>query len=156
MFWVRIDNRLVHGQVIESWLPFTKSKMIVVANDELAKDSLRQEIMALAIPADIQKAFVMVEKVTDFLYEKFRAQEEIDALILFSDCGDAKRAYEKGLSFMRVNIGNLHYGPGKTQVCAHVALSADDMKCLKYFRESGVKIDFRCVPNEPVQVNSVW
>lgn len=156
MFWVRIDNRLVHGQVIESWLPFTKSKMIVVANDELAEDELRQEIMSLAIPADIQKAFVHVEGVTDYLYERFRAQEEIDALILFSDCSDAKRAYEKGLAFMRVNIGNLHYGPGKTQVCAHVALSSEDLICLKYFRDSGVKIDFRCVPNEPVQVNSAW
>jgi PTS system mannose-specific IIB component len=156
MFWVRIDNRLVHGQVIESWLPYTKSRLIVVANDDLAEDPLRQEIMGLAIPGDIQKAFLKVENVTDFLYEKFRAQEEIDALILLADCCDAKRAYEKGLAFLRLNVGNLHYGPGKTQVCAHVALSAEDKKCLRYFKESGVKIDFRCVPNEPVQVTPTW
>jgi PTS system mannose-specific IIB component len=130
--------------------------MIVVANDELAGDTLRQEIMGLAIPADIQKFFVKVEQVGDFLFAKFKAQEDIDALILFSDCCDARRAYEKGLTFLRVNIGNLHYGSGKTQVCAHVALSTEDRKCLRYFTEQGVKIDFRCVPNEPVQVTPSW
>jgi PTS system mannose-specific IIB component len=127
-----------------------------VANDDLAADPLRQEIMALAIPRDVQKAFVLVDEVTDLLTRKFRAQEEVDAMVLFSDCCDARRAYEQGLTFARVNIGNLHYGPGKTQVCAHVALSKQDKKCLKYFQESGIKLDFRCVPNEPVQVNSSW
>lgn len=50
MTFVRIDNRLVHGQIIETWLPFTRARTIVVANDELAADPLRQEIMSLAIP----------------------------------------------------------------------------------------------------------
>ena len=45
MPFVRVDNRLVHGQIIESWLPFTRARMILVVNDELAADYLRQEIM---------------------------------------------------------------------------------------------------------------
>ena len=48
MFWVRIDNRLIHGQVIETWIPFTNAKRLVVANDELAKDVLQQEIVVLS------------------------------------------------------------------------------------------------------------
>jgi PTS system mannose-specific IIB component len=99
---------------------------------------------------------VPVEEVGDLLFARFRAQEEIDALILFSDCCDARRAHQKGLTFLRLNIGNLHYGAGKTQVCAHVALSTEDRQCLRYFTDNGVKIDFRCVPNEPVQVTPSW
>jgi len=156
MYWVRIDNRLVHGQIIESWLPFTQSKMIAVANDDLAKDSLRREIMGLAIPQGIQKAFLAVDEIKVFLTEKFGPRGEPDALVLFADCGDARRAHEKGLVFTRLNIGNLHYRPGKKQICAHVALGKEDLACLSYFSSKGVKLDFRCVPNEPVQVNQVW
>ncbi|MDY7000504.1 MAG: PTS sugar transporter subunit IIB [Thermodesulfobacteriota bacterium] len=156
MYWVRIDNRLIHGQIIESWLPFTQSKMIVVANDDSAKDSLRREIMGLAIPRGIQKAFSTVEEIKTFLTEKFGPREDPDVFILFADCGDARRAHKKGLTFSRLNIGNLHYSPGKKQICAHVALGKEDLECLSYFSLRGVKLDFRCVPNEPVQVNQVW
>ena len=48
--WFRVDNRLVHGQVIEAWLPYTGAKHLVVANDELATDLLRRQIVELAIP----------------------------------------------------------------------------------------------------------
>ncbi len=156
MYWLRIDNRLVHGQIIESWLPFTKPKMIVVANDDLAGDSLRREIMGLAIPQDIQKAFLAVDAIKAFLMETFPPPEEPDAFILFAGCGDARRAHEKGLVFSRLNVGNLHYSSGKKQICAHVALGKEDLACLGYFSSKGVKLDFRCVPNEPVQVDQVW
>ena len=75
MYWVRVDNRLVHGQIIETWLPFTKSRMIVVANDELSHDELRQEIMGLAIPAHVEKAFVSVAEAAMFLHNNFSSQE---------------------------------------------------------------------------------
>ena len=54
MRFVRIDNRLVHGQVIETWLPHTRAGMIVVVNDELSGNMLRQEIMSLAIPDGVE------------------------------------------------------------------------------------------------------
>ena len=52
-----------------------------------------------------------------------------------------------------VNIGNLHYGPGKEQVCEHIALGPEDRSCLKYFAEHGVEIDYRCVPKATAKVN---
>jgi len=155
VYWVRVDNRLVHGQIIETWLPFTKSRMIVVANDELSHDALRQEIMGLAIPAHVEKAFVSVAEAGVFLRRNFSSLEP-DVLVLFASCEDARRAHEAGLSFSILNLGNLHYGPGKDQLCPHVALDDHDRTCLRYFDSSGVDLDFRCVPNEPVQVGDQW
>lgn len=156
MLWVRVDNRLIHGQIIETWLPFTKSRMIVVANDDVTGDALRQEIMGLAIPSHVEKVFLPVRRVHAFLDESFRADEDPDVLVLFATCDDARRAYEDGLAFSRLNLGNMHYAPGKEQVCAHVAVDGDDKVCLKFFAREGVQLDFRCVPNEPVQVDSTW
>lgn len=155
MYWVRVDNRLIHGQIIESWLPFTKSRMIVVVNDQVRADPLRQEIMSLAVPSSVEKAFVGVVEAHRFMERTFSSLEP-DVLLLFATCSDARRAHESGLAFKILNLGNLHYGPGKDQLCPHVALDGDDRVCLKYFDASGVDLDFRCVPNEPVQLGRPW
>jgi PTS system mannose-specific IIB component len=156
VFWVRVDNRLIHGQIIETWLPFTRSRMIVVANDEVSADPLRQEIMGLAIPSHVEKVFVAVEGLHDFLSSAFQDEAEPDVLVLFASCQDARRAHEHGMAFSSLNLGNMHYGPGKEQICAHVALGGQDKVCLSYFAAHGVVLDFRCVPNEPVQVGRSW
>ena len=154
MLWVRIDNRLVHGQVIETWLPYTKARTIIVVNDDLAADPLRQEIVKLAIPQEVDIIFSSIEDSLFYVKKRLNRLEE-SLFILFAACEDARLAYEKGLDFDSLNLGNLHYGPGKKQVCAHIALSQEDISCLKFFTRKGVKLDFRCVPHKPVQV-SEW
>lgn len=151
MFWVRIDNRLVHGQIIESWLPFTDAQAIVVANDELAADDLRQQIMSIAIPLGVEISFVEVVAVRPFLDGKKLTGR--DALVLFASCPDARRAFEAGLDFKRLNLGNMHYGPGKKQVCQHIALSKEDEGCLTFLTDRGVSLDYRCIPSDPVELS---
>ncbi len=153
MAFVRIDNRLVHGQIIESWLPFTRARVILVVNDDLAADFLRQEIMSLAIPDGVRIVFLAVEGLLLFISRNPLDAE--DALILFSNCRDAQSAYEQGFGFGNLNLGNLHYAPGKKQICPHVALSKEDEYCLDFFRDRGVRLDYRCVPSDPPQLRSV-
>nr|WP_321257320.1 PTS sugar transporter subunit IIB [uncultured Pseudodesulfovibrio sp.] len=150
MILVRIDNRLIHGQIIETWLPYTGAKQVVVANDELSRDILQQEIMSLAIPQTVDSSFVSVEALHDTINQIGFDGEQI--IILFSSCADAKRAYEAGFDFDVLNVGNVHYSPGKKQISPSVALSDEDENCLKLLNRKGVKLDFRCVPNDPVQV----
>lgn len=153
MAFVRVDNRLVHGQIIETWLPFTHARMIVVVNDELAGDNLRQEIMSLAIPAGVGIVFLAVSELSGYF-----ARTPLDigeALILFSNCRDAQAAYEHGFDFPNLNLGNLHYAPGKRQVCPHVALSKEDESCLDFFKDRGVRLDYRCVPGDQSQPRSL-
>jgi PTS system mannose-specific IIB component len=149
MAFVRVDNRLVHGQIIETWLPFTHARMIVVVNDELAADHLRQEIMSLAIPAGVDIVFLSVPELA--VYFTRTPLDMGEALILFSNCRDAQVAYEHGFDFPNLNLGNLHYAPGKRQVCPHVALSKEDESCLDFFRDHGVRLDYRCLPGDSAQ-----
>lgn len=157
MNWVRIDNRLVHGQVIETWVPHLGARSILVVNDELADDEMRQEIMRLAIPGSIELLFTRVEQISAFLDKSGQVRHRTgDTLLLFATCPDLQRAWQQGFSITTVNIGNLHYGPGKKQLCSHVALSNEDIKCLKAFRQQGIDLDFRCVPNDTTQVKGSW
>lgn len=153
MLWFRIDNRLVHGQVIEAWLPHIRAKTLVVANDDLASDELRQEIMSLAVPSDVSFVCCTVAETGAVLRRVHKEGAGMHVMVLFSSCQDARAAHMSGLTFSQVNIGNLHYGPGKEQVCEHIALGPEDRKCLKYFSENKVDIDFRCVPTAKTKVN---
>lgn len=147
MDWVRIDNRLVHGQIIETWLPHTRAQAIVVANDAVAEDAIQREIMSLAIPGSVSAHFVPVHGLAALL-------ESLDssAIVLFSSCTDARDAYDAGVRFEVLNVGNIHYAKGRRQLSPSVALSADDEDLLRGFEKQGVKLDFRCVPGDPVQV----
>lgn len=151
MVWVRVDNRLVHGQVIETWLPYISARTLVVANDELAGDFLRQEIMKLAIPSGVTLLFSAVDEVVGTV-KALTGDDDRGVMVLFANCADARVAFVHGFGFESINIGNLHYGPGKQQICDHVALSDADSDCLHFFSDEGVKIDFRCVPNKTVKV----
>ena len=153
MLWFRIDNRLVHGQVIEAWLPHIHAKTLLVADDDLAGDELRQEIMSLAVPSGVAFLCCRVVEAVAVLRRLREEDATQHVMILFSNCADAKTAHMSGLPFSLVNIGNLHYGPGKEQVCEHIALGPDDRSCLKYFADHGVEIDFRCVPTAMTKVN---
>lgn len=154
MTWFRIDNRLVHGQVIEGWLPYLDASHLVVANDALAANEIQQGIMRLAIPGRVRVLFVPVNQVK-------RVQGKLEterrtSLFLLASCQDAVRVVEQGGVIPLLNIGNLHYGPGKHQICAHVAISDDDAACLNFFRRRGTLLDFRCVPTDVPAVVEGW
>lgn len=148
MIWFRIDNRLVHGQVIEAWLPYTKASVLVIANDDTAEDELRQQIMLMAVPSRVRAEFVRVAALPAFINQQHKLKNNV--LVLLANCQDARRAFELGVPIKCCNIGNLHYSQGKRQVCSHVALSIKDEECLRYFENQNVELDFRCIPaDEP-------
>ena len=151
--WARIDNRLVHGQVIETWLPYCKANMLVVANDTLACDELQQEIVSLAVSGNVGLVFTPVDRSLQTFTNLHGISRPQEVFFLFATCADAQRAFESGLHFRALNIGNLHYAPGKKQICEHVALDQTDRECLRFFQEKGVKLDFRCVPNKQIHVS---
>lgn len=155
MLWVRVDNRLVHGQVIETWLPYSDANILGVVNDELAYDYLQQEIMKLAIPKGCKIFFTTVDNVLTTLNQFWEKKASKTVFILISSCQDAKRVFDQGLLFNYLNVGNIHYAPGKQRVCDHIALSQEDINCLSYLKNQGVKLDFRCVPSVEVQINDI-
>lgn len=148
--WVRVDNRLVHGQVVETWLPYTGLRNLLVANSKLADDDLQQQIMALAVPNSVQITFTSLDSLQD--YAKEHSEILDDTLVLFANCQDARAALEDGFQFSVLNVANQHYAEGKRQVCRHIALSDDDADCLTFFKTQDVTLDFRCVPNDTTQL----
>ncbi len=143
MPFIRVDNRLVHGQVIEAWLPYTGAKHLVVANDALAEDALRQQIISLAVPQRVPIHFVSLQELPHVL--QTYAHERI--LVLLEHCEDAARAFALNIPVSRLNVGNLHYAEGKKQLLPHVAVTDAEIRILQQLSEK-IAVDFRSVPTE--------
>ncbi|MDR1126336.1 MAG: PTS sugar transporter subunit IIB [Deltaproteobacteria bacterium] len=153
MIWYRIDNRLIHGQIIEAWLPYTRATRLVVANNQLAVDPLRQQIVLLAVPSRVCTNFAVLGSLPALIAEY--QQKKDDVLVLFANCQDARAAFDLGLNFEKCNIGNLPYSEEKRRICSHVAVSADDEYCLRYLEDHSVILDFRSIPADVPQMG-VW
>ncbi|WP_305046561.1 PTS system mannose/fructose/N-acetylgalactosamine-transporter subunit IIB [Geoalkalibacter sp.] len=140
----RIDNRLIHGQVLEAWIPFTHANCIVVANDELARPSLRRAMMEASVPRSIKVIIGDVEDISLRLRDPALAKERV--LLLFASSADALRAHRRGVVFKELNLGNMHEGQGKYQLSCTIHLDEEDVKNLIFLEQEGVEIVSRCIP----------
>lgn len=146
----RIDARLIHGQVATQWCGSVGANLLLVANDEVAGNEMRQGLMNMAAPAYAQTRFFTIEK-TCAIISKASPQQHI---AIICDCPqDVLRLVEGGVPIKKVNIGNMHMAEGKRQVATSVAVSDDDVACFKKLQDLGVELEIKRVPStatEPI------
>ena len=140
----RIDNRLVHGQVLEAWVPFVQANCIVVANDDLARTALRRVMIEASVPKSIRVVIGSVEEICQQFVNNRFAEEKV--LLLFASSEDALSAYRRGIGFRELNLGNMHQGKGTYQLSCTIHLDQSDVENLRSLEDQGVEIISRCVP----------
>ncbi len=142
--FVRIDSRLIHGQVVEAWLPGLKVARVVVADDEAAHSPLMKTAMGLAVPPELE---VEIRPLRDVPFTALAA-DGLRTLLLLRDIPALLEARRLGLPLTRVNLGNVHHGPMRRQVSPSVFLNAEEMEQLETLHDAGVEIEARGVPSE--------
>jgi mannose/fructose/N-acetylgalactosamine-specific phosphotransferase system component IIB len=151
---VRIDNRLVHGQIIEAWVPYVRANCIVVVDDHVACDFFRETVIKMAVPREIETFISSVEEFPRNL--KLIDRKGCQAIVLFSSLRDALQAYRDGFHFARLNIGNIHNEDCVQQCAPSVLLGEEDVSAIRELMKEGVQVDVRRVPREkPVDVRDV-
>ena len=141
---VRIDSRLIHGQVVEAWLPLLKVGRVVVADDEASDSPLMRAAMGLAVPPGVE---VDISRLDEVPFARFD-QDSVRTLVLVRDVAALMRAKSRGLPLRRVNLGNIHHGPGRRPVSASVYLTAEELQQLRALEASGVELEVRGVPSD--------
>ncbi|HPW68967.1 MAG: PTS sugar transporter subunit IIB [Deltaproteobacteria bacterium] len=143
---VRVDDRFIHGQILESWIPFLKAQSVVVANDALASDHFQKTIMSMAIPDRITLRIVTLDEVTCLVQD--RDLDDMRTLVIVSSIRDAHALYSKGFHFLKLNLGNNKGTQSSQQVSYSVWVDKDDVLMLKELMDSGVNVSLQSVPRE--------
>ena len=141
---VRVDNRLIHGQVVEAWLPDLKIARILVADDGAAGNPLTRAAMGLAVPPPVTVDIAPLS--TAEFAAAVTCPERV--LVLLRDVAAALRARERGLVIATLNLGNVHFAPGRVQVSSSVFLSPGELVALRALAASGSSVEVRAVPRE--------
>jgi PTS system mannose-specific IIB component len=145
---VRVDNRLVHGQVLEAWLPAIDANGILVADDEAARNSLVRSAMALAIPPRVAFQVLRVAEAAERLKPGGQGPPAPRTLLLLRDVRDAVALGSGGVPLGRLNLGNVHFRSGRKQVSGSVYLDADELQQLEGLAKQGAQVEARAVPAE--------
>jgi len=140
---VRVDDRLLHGQIICAWVPFVKADALLVASDEAAGDSLASEIIGSCGHKGLNVYVKAIDEAVVCLREGESSKERI--ILIVGDLNDALRIYAEGIKFTSLNLGNIHHENGR-RITPYVIVDGTDEDILRRFKRMGVSIDIRDVP----------
>lgn len=141
---LRIDDRLLHGQVARNWMKQVGADVIVVANNLVSEDEKQQHLMDLVTPMGSKSYFFGLSEAST----KIKELEEEDALVLVESPADALKLIEDGVEIDSVNVGNIHQTSGKEKVNESIFVDQNDIDTFKKIEASGKKLDFRTLPND--------
>lgn len=142
----RIDDRLIHGQVVTSWSKETKCERIIVVNDEVAADTMRKTLLELVAPPGMKSNVIGVDKAVRVLNNPEFAN--IYVMLLFTNPTDVLRLVEGGIKLKSINIGGMSFKEGKKQITGTVSVNEKDIESFKKLHEMGIELEIRKVTSD--------
>jgi PTS system mannose-specific IIB component/fructoselysine and glucoselysine-specific PTS system IIB component len=141
----RIDERLIHGQVVIGWGHHFRADRYVVVDDELAASGWEQDLYRLGA-GDAEVLFVRTGEARARLGEWRAAPER--SILLTRDVATMSRLAEgRVLEGESVNVGGVHHAPGRDELLSYVHLSEGERRGLAALAEAGVEVAARDLPD---------
>ena len=140
----RIDDRLVHGQVVVGWGRPLRAAFVAVVDDTLAASAWEQELYRMGAPDDLALEFVTVTQAA-----ARRMAWESDprpGIVLFADVASAAALQRAGGGLARLNLGGIHHRPGRRERLPYVFLTDDEYAALVQLAAAGTEVTAQDVP----------
>ncbi|MCM3404589.1 PTS sugar transporter subunit IIB [Cytobacillus oceanisediminis] len=145
---LRIDDRLIHGQVAYGWTSALGVNVILVVNDEAKNDQMKAMALNLAKPSSV-KLYIRGVQESGEIVQKFSQSQKSKVLVLVKNTNDAvELARNSGGVIKEVNVGGLRYSEGKRKLTDLVAVDDQDLANLKEMEEMGIELEFRMLPRD--------
>ena len=145
---LRIDDRLIHGQVAYGWVSALNTNVILVVNDEAKNDKMKAMALNLAKPSNVKLYIRSVEESGEIV-QKFSTSQKSNVLVLVRDSNDALTLLKNsGGVIKEINVGGLRYSEGKRKLTDLVAVDDQDLKNFKEMEKLGVELEFRMLPRD--------
>lgn len=142
---VRIDSRLLHGQVAMNWARNTGCDRIIVVSDSVAHDEMRKTLITQAAPPGIKANVTTIKNMIRCYNDpRFGATK---AFLIFENPEDALATIEGGVDIKHINVGSMAHSAGKTLLNKTIAVDKEDVASFVKMRDLGVTFDTKQVPS---------
>ena len=141
---VRIDDRLIHGQIVASWINVLRCSTIIVADDKAAKDELQKMMLEMACPPNIKLEIKTIDQAAELLTSGGLDRSKV--LLIMRNSASALRLMEKDVGIDKINVGS-----GRKKYTKSVWLNEQDIAEYKALRDRGIELEIQIVPSEKAQ-----
>ncbi len=141
----RIDERLIHGQVVMGWGPELQPERYVVIDDELSTSEWEQDLTRLGLPEGVTAAFLCAAEAVAHV-EGLETDPRNTVVLTRSVSAMASLAEQGFLRGKEVNVGGVHYAAGRTERLSYVFLNREEEEGLKTLEEAGAVVFARDLP----------
>lgn len=140
--FLRIDDRLIHGQVVTAWVQALKTKSLYIISDRAANEPLEVILLQSSVPRHLT---LEVATVTTFLTSCLK-QAPDKSLLLLERIEDVLTICSHCPSIREVNLGGLRFRPGKKSLSRSVYVSAEESALLRQLSARGIQVFLQIVP----------
>ena len=136
---VRVDSRLIHGQVVLKCLKETKAKRILIVDDTICQDPLMVQIFTMAAPDGV-RIDLCDTKAAGQASQAGTLAQDMPTIVLFKHLEAAQAAYQAGFHMQELGIGSVGGGPGRVNVTGAVTMSRQEAQAADWLMEQGVHV----------------
>ena len=140
----RIDDRLIHGQVVVGWGQRLNVGFIVLVDDAVRASAWEQELYRMGVPPDIEMIVASTAEAAARLPE-WNADPRV-GIVVAGDVGTLAALTENGGQVARINVGGIHQRPGRTERLRFVFLTDAEAEQLKSLAARGIEVTAQDVP----------
>jgi mannose/fructose/N-acetylgalactosamine-specific phosphotransferase system component IIB len=144
---VRIDDRLIHGQVVVGWVRSNDVTCILVVDDKIAKDKVQCSLLRMATPVGVKAEILTLEDAVEKI--KADAFKGENVMILARGPQTILDLINRGIEIPSVNIGNVRSMEGRNELVRHVYATPDEVKLWQELDKKNVKMSAQILPDQP-------
>jgi len=142
---IRIDDRLIHGQVVVGWGSHLDPEYIILIDDEIASDEMDSELYLMGVPPEYEGRILTIEEGAEFING---LSANVKFIVVIKSPEIACKLYETGLHFDTLNIGGMHSNEGKKEFNRYIYINRSDIDYLKKIKEHGISVTIQDLPGE--------
>ncbi|QAT60615.1 MULTISPECIES: PTS system mannose/fructose/N-acetylgalactosamine-transporter subunit IIB [Tissierellales] len=142
----RIDDRLIHGQVMTAWVKQTKATRIIIIDDVVAKDDFMKKVLTMAAPPGISVSVYNIKEAADDL-KNF--QDSNGRIVILAKVPESvERVINEGVDINEIIVGGMGAAPGRKKLYKNVSISESEKETFLRLLKNGVKVTIQIVPDE--------
>ncbi|MBY4797020.1 PTS sugar transporter subunit IIB [Collinsella sp. AGMB00827] len=142
---VRIDDRLIHGQVCSYWIPYHSVDRIVIVDDGIAHDEMRKTALRFGCPGECKLSIFTAEKAATKLAA--RLDRGINVMVLCATPQPLVDMADEGFAVQQVTVGNMSTKPCARQIRKTVFVSPQEVRAFSELASRGIRIYDQMIPN---------
>jgi mannose/fructose/N-acetylgalactosamine-specific phosphotransferase system component IIB len=142
--FIRIDDRLIHGQVVLGWVNHLHTKQLILCDDTIANSEWESELYLSIVPDNLKAMIMTVDDTAEYINNN--PQEVADTIVLLSGPDVVEKLHSRKVAMHDVNVGGIHYKEGKKKYLTYLYLDNDDIASFSRCFNNGIHFSCQDVP----------